>query len=62
MVWLKANYVRNARTRVQALKQFYHVSVLTTHTAHRSIVNLKDLIRQMLTAIHHPSQKSGCED
>lgn len=32
MVWLKANYERNARTRVQALKQLYHVSALTTHT------------------------------
>lgn len=53
MVWLKDNYERNARTRVQALKQLYHVSALTTHThtAHGSIVNLKDLIRDMLTAI-----------
>lgn len=32
MVWLKANYERNARTRVQALKQLYHVIVLTKHT------------------------------
>lgn len=32
MVWLKDNYERNARTRVQALKQLYHVSALTTHT------------------------------
>lgn len=31
MVWLKANYERNARTRVQALK-LYHVNALTTHT------------------------------
>lgn len=32
MLWLKANYERNARTRVLALKQLYHVSALTTHT------------------------------
>lgn len=32
MVWLNANYDRNASTRAPALAQLYHVSELTTHT------------------------------
>lgn len=32
MVWLNANYDRNASTRAPVLVQLYHVSELTTHT------------------------------